>query len=49
MTISRQWLSSSHVMAATDTQATMEEPLEEVFSVRSMLKLFNNQLPLPPP
>jgi hypothetical protein len=33
-TIARQWLSSSHTMAATDMHATIEEPLEAVFSVR---------------
>jgi hypothetical protein len=34
-------------MAATDTYATIEEPLEEVFSVWPMPKLHNEgQLPL---
>jgi hypothetical protein len=35
-------------MAATNTQATTEELLEAVFSVRFVLRLYNEgQLPLP--
>jgi hypothetical protein len=32
----RQWLSSRHVIAATDTHVTIEELLEAVFSSQSM-------------
>jgi hypothetical protein len=32
--VARQWLSGRHVTAATDTNATLEELLEAVFSVR---------------
>jgi hypothetical protein len=39
--IGRQWLSSRHVMAATDTHAAIEELLEAVFSVESVLMLYN--------
>jgi hypothetical protein len=45
--VCRQWLSSHHVMAATDTHATIQELLEAVFSVRSVLRLYNeDKLPL---
>jgi hypothetical protein len=45
--VARQWLSSHHTMAATDTHATTEELLEVVFSVWSMSGLYNeDQLPL---
>jgi hypothetical protein len=41
-----QWLSSRHVMAATDTHATMNRL--KLFSVRSVPMLYNeDQLPLP--
>jgi hypothetical protein len=47
MPIARQWLSNHHMMAATDTHATIEELLEVVVSVWSMLRLYNkDQLPL---
>jgi hypothetical protein len=47
MLVARKWLSSRHVKAATDTHATTEELLEAVFSVRSVLRLYNEgQLPL---
>jgi hypothetical protein len=40
-------LSSRHVLAATDKQATTEELLEAVFTVQSMPRLYNeDQLPL---
>jgi hypothetical protein len=39
--VARQWLSSRHMMAATDTHATIEELLEAVFSVRSLPNLYN--------
>jgi hypothetical protein len=42
-----EWLSSHHVIADIDTLATTEELLEAVFSVRSVLRLYNeNQLSL---
>jgi hypothetical protein len=45
--VDSQWLSSRHVIAATDTHAAMEKLLEEMFYVRSMLRLYNEgQLPL---
>jgi hypothetical protein len=44
--VAGQWLSSRHVMVATDTHATIEELLEAVFSVRSLPRLYNeDQLP----
>jgi hypothetical protein len=36
----KQWLSIRHVMVATDNHATIEELLEAVFSVRSVLGLY---------
>jgi hypothetical protein len=39
--VARQLLSSRHVMAATDTHATVEELWEAVFSVGSMPRLHN--------
>jgi hypothetical protein len=43
----RQWLSSRHVMTATDKHATIEELLEAVFSVRPFPSPYNeDQLPL---
>jgi hypothetical protein len=46
--VAEQWLSSSHVIAASDTHATVEKLLEGVFSVRSVPNLYNEvQLPLP--
>jgi hypothetical protein len=46
-TFVRQWLSSRHVIAATDTHATTEEPLAATFSVWSVPSLYNeDQLPL---
>jgi hypothetical protein len=43
-----QWLSSRHVISATDTHATTEEVFEAVLSVRSMSRLYNEgQLSLP--
>jgi hypothetical protein len=48
MPVARQWLSSCHVTAITDMQATTEEVLEAVFSVRSLLRQYNeDRLPLP--
>jgi hypothetical protein len=45
--VARQWLSSRHVKAATDTQAKTKELLEAVFSMRSVPRLYNeDQLPL---
>jgi hypothetical protein len=42
-----QWLSSRHVMAATDTHTRIGELLEAVFSLRPVLRLYNEkQLPL---
>jgi hypothetical protein len=38
--IPRQWLSCRNMLAATDTHATIEEQLESVFSVRSVLRLY---------
>jgi hypothetical protein len=38
--VARQWLSSRHVMAVTDTHATTEELLEAVFSVRAVTMLY---------
>jgi hypothetical protein len=37
----RQWLSISHVMIAKDTHTTIEKLLEVVFSVWSVLTLYN--------
>jgi hypothetical protein len=34
--VARQWLSSRHMMAATDKHATIEGLLKTVFSVRSV-------------
>jgi hypothetical protein len=46
-TFARQWLSSRHVIAATDTHATIEELLEAMFSVWSVPSLYKeDQLPL---
>jgi hypothetical protein len=46
--IARQWLSSHHVMAATDMYMISEELLEAVSSVQSMPRPHNeDQLPLP--
>jgi hypothetical protein len=46
--VARKWLSSHHVKAATDTQATTEELLKAVFSARSVPRLYNgDKLPLP--
>jgi hypothetical protein len=36
-----EWLRSHHVIADIDTLATTEELLEAVFSVRSVLRLYN--------
>jgi hypothetical protein len=48
MPIATQWLNSHHMIATTDKHAAMEDLLEVVFSVQSMLKLYNeDQLPLP--
>jgi hypothetical protein len=45
--VAMQWLSNRYVMAATDTHAATEELLGEVFSLRSMSRLYNeDQLPL---
>jgi hypothetical protein len=41
MQVARQWLSSRHVIAATDTHAAIEELLEAVFSVPSVPRLYN--------
>jgi hypothetical protein len=47
MPVARQWLSNHHMMSATDTHSTIEELLEMVGSVWSMLSLYNkDQLPL---
>jgi hypothetical protein len=40
MPVPRQWLRSRHVIAATDTHATIEL-WEAVFSVRSVPRLYN--------
>jgi hypothetical protein len=46
--VARQWPNSHHMIAATDTHATIEELLEAVFPVRSVPSLYNeDQLPLP--
>jgi hypothetical protein len=46
--VDRQWFSSRHVIAATDTRAKTEEVLEAVLPVRSVPWLYNEgQLPLP--
>jgi hypothetical protein len=43
----RQWLSSRHVIAAADTHETMEDLLEETFSMRSVSTIYNkDKLPL---
>jgi hypothetical protein len=34
--VARQWLSSRHMISATDTHASIEKLLEAVFSVRSV-------------
>jgi hypothetical protein len=45
--VARQWLIRRHVMSATGTQATVDELLEAMFSVRSMPRLHNeDQMPL---
>jgi hypothetical protein len=45
--VARQWLSSRHVKAATDTQATVEQLLEAVLSARSVPRLYKeDQLPV---
>jgi hypothetical protein len=45
--VARERLRSRHVLAPTDTHVTTEELLEEVFSVRSLPRLYNEgQLPL---
>jgi hypothetical protein len=47
MPMSRQWLSSYHLVAATDMHTRTEELLEAVFSVPSRVRLHNvDQLPL---
>jgi hypothetical protein len=38
--VARQWLSSRHVIAATDTHATIVEILDAVFSVRSVPRFY---------
>jgi hypothetical protein len=43
MPVARQWLSNRHMTAATDTHATTEEPLESVFSLRSLSRLNNEK------
>jgi hypothetical protein len=40
MAIARQWL-GKHIPVAADTHATIEELLDKVSFVRSMLKLYN--------
>jgi hypothetical protein len=40
-TVTKHWLSSRHVIAATDTHATIEELLETVFSVWSVPRIYN--------
>jgi hypothetical protein len=40
-TAARRWLISCHVIATTDTHATMEELLDAVFSVRSVPRLYD--------
>jgi hypothetical protein len=42
MAIARQW-HGKHVSMATYTPTTIEEPWEAVFSVQSMLRLYNDQ------
>jgi hypothetical protein len=37
--VAMQWLSSRHVITATDTHAKIEELIEAVFSVRSVPRL----------
>jgi hypothetical protein len=37
--VGRQWFSSRHVTAATDTHGTIEELLKVMFSVRSVPRL----------
>jgi hypothetical protein len=45
--VSRQRLSSRHVIAATDAYATTEELLDAVLSLRSVRRIYNeDQLPL---
>jgi hypothetical protein len=39
-----QWLSGRHVMASTNTNATIEALFEAVFSVRPVLRLNNEDL-----
>jgi hypothetical protein len=42
--VARQWLSIRQVMATTKTSATIEELFEAVFSVRSVPRLYNEDL-----
>jgi hypothetical protein len=45
--IAGQWFSMCHVIATTDAHAKIEELLEDVFSVESVPRLYNeDQLPL---
>jgi hypothetical protein len=43
--VAEQWLSSSHVIVASDTRAAVENLLEAVFSVRSVPSLYNEDQP----
>jgi hypothetical protein len=40
MAVARQWL-DKHVSAATDMHATIEELLETMFSMQSILRLYS--------
>jgi hypothetical protein len=48
MSVAKQWLSSRHMKAVTNTQVIIQELLEEVFSMQPVSRLYNeDQLPLP--
>jgi hypothetical protein len=40
-TAARQWFSYGHMVTQTDTKATTEELLDGVFSMRFVLRLYN--------
>jgi hypothetical protein len=47
-TVASKWFSSRHLMAATVTHETIEQLLEEMFSVWSVPRLYNEELlPIP--